>query len=44
MASDVSAYIIHMLHIIYWVVVSNIFYLHPYLGNISILTNIFQLG
>ena len=27
-----------------WVVVSNIFYLHPYLGKIPILTNIFQLG
>ena len=27
-----------------WVVVSNIFYFHPYLGNIPILTNIFQRG
>ena len=27
-----------------WVVVSNIFYFHPYLGKIPILTNIFQLG
>ena len=27
-----------------WVVVSNICYLHPYLGNISNLTNIFQGG
>ena len=27
-----------------WVVVSNIFYFHPYLGKISILTNIFQMG
>jgi len=27
-----------------WVVVSNIFYFHPYLGKISKLTNIFQLG
>ena len=27
-----------------WVVVSNIFYFHPYLGKISILTNIFQRG
>ena len=26
----------------YWVVVSNIFYFHPYLGKISNLTNIFQ--
>ena len=25
-----------------WVVVSNIFYVHPYLGKIPILTNIFQ--
>ena len=28
----------------YWVVVSNIFYFHPYLGKMSILTNIFQRG
>ena len=28
----------------YWVVVSNIFYFHPYLGKIPILTNIFQRG
>ncbi len=27
-----------------WVVVSNIFYFHPYLGKISNLTNIFQMG
>ena len=27
-----------------WVVVSNIFYFHPYLGKWSILTNIFQMG
>ena len=27
-----------------WLVVSNIFYFHPYLGKISILTNIFQMG
>ena len=27
-----------------WVVVSNIFYFHPYLGKIPRLTNIFQLG
>ena len=26
------------------VVVSNIFYFHPYLGKISILANIFQMG
>ena len=29
---------------IIWVVVSNIFYFHPYLGKISTLTNIFQMG
>ena len=28
----------------FWLVVSNIFYLHPYLGKISILTNFFQRG
>ena len=28
----------------FWVVVLNIFYLHPYLGKIPILTNIFQMG
>ena len=28
----------------FWVVVSNIFFVHPYLGKISILTNIFQMG
>ena len=27
-----------------WLVVSNIFYFHPYLGKIPILTNIFQMG
>ena len=27
-----------------WVVVSNIVYFHPYLGKISNLTNIFQMG
>ena len=27
-----------------WVVVSNIFYVHPYFGKIPILTNIFQTG
>ena len=27
-----------------WVVVSNIFYFHPYLGKIPILTNIVQMG
>ena len=30
--------------IVHWVVVSNIFYFHPYLGKIPILTNIFQMG
>ncbi len=29
---------------IIWVVVSNIFYVHPYLGKVPILTNIFQMG
>ena len=29
---------------LFWVVVSNIFYFHPYLGKIPILTNIFQMG
>ena len=29
---------------IYLVVVSSIFYFHPYLGKIPILTNIFQMG
>ena len=29
--------------IIIWMVVSNIFYVHPYLGKIPILTNIFQV-
>ena len=28
----------------HWVVVSNIFYFHPYLGKWSNLTNIFQMG
>ena len=27
-----------------WVVISNIFYVHPHLGKIPILTNIFQMG
>ena len=30
--------------IYFWVVVSNVFYFHPYLGKIPILTNIFQMG
>ena len=29
---------------IFYLVVSNIFYFHPYLGKIPILTNIFQMG
>ena len=29
---------------VFWVVVSKIFYFHPYLGKIPILTNIFQRG
>ena len=35
---------IHLKRLFYYVVVSNIFYFHPYLGKISILTNIFQMG
>ena len=31
-------------HLEIWVVVSNIFYFHPYLGKIPMLTNIFQRG
>ena len=31
-------------HILYWVVVSNVFYFHPYLGKIPMLTNIFSNG
>ena len=34
----------NMTFIIYYLVVSNIFYFHPYLGKIPILTNIFQMG
>ncbi len=30
--------------LVIWVVVSDIFYFHPYLGKIPILTNIFQRG
>ena len=29
---------------VYWLVVSNIFHVHPYLGKIPNLTNIFQMG
>ena len=29
---------------IFWMMVSNIFYFHPYLGKIPSLTNIFQMG
>ena len=32
------------LSVSFWVVVSNIFYFHPYLGKWSNLTNIFQMG
>ena len=32
------------MNLIHWVVVSNIFYVHPYLGKIPILINIFQRG
>jgi len=28
----------------WWFQLSNIFYFHPYLGKISILTNIFEMG
>ena len=38
-----DTFLIH-LDIIIWVVDSNVFYFHPYLGKISILTNIFQRG
>ena len=34
----------HQMFLEDWVVVSNIFYFHPYLGKIPILTNIFQRG
>ena len=37
---DVCVYI----NIYIWLVVSNIFYFHPYLGRISNLTNIFSDG
>ena len=30
--------------LVFWVVVSNMFYFHPFLGKIPILTNIFQVG
>ena len=30
--------------VLFWVVVSNMFYFHPYLGKISNLTSIFQMG
>ena len=36
-------YILHTTYTI-WVVVSNIFYVHPYLGKIPIVTNIFEMG
>ena len=38
-------YIMVVLNQLYsWVVVANMFYVHPYLGKIPILTNIFQRG
>ena len=37
-------YVFLHLDIIIWMVVSNIVFFHPYLGKISILTNIFQRG
>ena len=36
--------LMHKVDIDNWVVVSNIFYFHPYLGKIPIFTNIFQMG
>ena len=39
-----NSYAIFALWNFIWVVVSNIFYFHPYLGKIPILTNIFQRG
>ena len=38
------AYRILSSSIMIWVVVSNVFYFHPYLGKITILTDIFQMG
>ena len=42
--ADVMEQILLIFLILNWVVVSNIFYVHPYLGKIPILTNIFQRG
>ena len=33
-----------LMHAVFWVMVSNISYFHPYLGKIPILTSIFKLG
>ena len=41
---EVECNIQHHMGFVNWVVVSNIFYFHPYLGKISNLTNIFQMG
>ena len=38
----VKCWLVNLIH--FWLVVSNIFYFHPYLGKIPILTNIFQMG
>ena len=42
--NDIYIYNIYIIYIYIWLVVSNIFYFHPYLGKIPILTNIFQMG
>ena len=42
--TDVGHDVEQKLGIHFWVVVSNIFYFHPYLGRWSNLTNIFQMG
>ena len=34
----------YILELVYWMVVSNIFYFHPYLGKWSNFTHIFQMG
>ena len=39
-----AGFVVFCFWFLFWVVVSNIFYVHPYLGKIPILTNIFQLG
>ena len=50
--ADQAEWLFRMIHrsllvswwFINWVVVSNVFYFHPYLGKIPILTHIFQMG